>query len=118
MSRITNKYSDGTPFIPNEKLQTIGMEGIAKELSKYEDAKDNGLLVVFPCEIGTMVYIPAFGRVEEGRICGVECRDMESGLNSLCYKVYTNMDCIIYVLIKEFNKTWFLSEKEARMSLE
>ena len=117
MSRITNKYSDGTPFIPNEKLQTIGMEGVAKELAKYEDAKENGMLVIFPCDIGTLVYIPAFGKVEIGKVRGIECRNREKGLSSLAYEVYTNDDCFLSLLLTDFNKTWFLTEKEARLSL-
>lgn len=57
MDRITEKYTDGTPFIPNEKIQRLGMETIARKLSDYEDKEEKGELVKIPCKIGDTVYV-------------------------------------------------------------
>ena len=54
MDRITQKYSDGTPFIPNEKIQTLGMDGIAKKLAEYEDAEEQGMLLRLSYKIGDL----------------------------------------------------------------
>lgn len=56
MKRITSKYSDGTPFVPNWFKQLHGKNyenEIAKKLAKYEDleeqeSKNKGILVKLP----------------------------------------------------------------------
>ena len=41
MSRLTDKYSDGTPFVPNRILQlTNGMSSVIKKLAHYEDLEE------------------------------------------------------------------------------
>ena len=57
MERITDKYTDGTPFIPNEKIQRLGMDVIARKLAEYEDAEENGELFKYPCKVGDTVYV-------------------------------------------------------------
>ena len=38
MERLTNRYSDGTPFVPNVVLKlTNGMQDVIKKLAEYED---------------------------------------------------------------------------------
>ena len=57
MQRFTDKYSDGTPFIPNYILQmTNGMSNAIKKLSEYEDLEENGLLLKMPCKEGDIVF--------------------------------------------------------------
>lgn len=56
MERLTDKFSDGTPFIPNVILQLHGMDGIAKKLSEYEDMEEQGRLVKLPCKVGDILY--------------------------------------------------------------
>ena len=57
MERLTQKYSDGTPFIPNHILATVGMHGIAKRLSAYEDLEEQGVLFQSPCKPGDRAYV-------------------------------------------------------------
>lgn len=75
MDRITEKYSDGTPFIPNGKIQMIGMGGIAKVLSEYEDKEELELLLRIPCKeeliknlksYAEAYRLPPYGREIEG----------------------------------------------------
>lgn len=56
MKRITQNYSDGTPFIPNEKIQTLGMNDIAKKIAEYEDAEEQGRLLRLPIDENESVY--------------------------------------------------------------
>lgn len=57
MERLTGKYSDGTPFISNYILATVGMHGIAKRLSAYEDLEEQGVLFQSPCKPGDKAYV-------------------------------------------------------------
>lgn len=43
LNRITDKFSDGTPFIPYHKIQSLGKDGIAKIISDYEDSIEKDL---------------------------------------------------------------------------
>ena len=58
--RLTNRYSDGTPFVPNVILSlTNGMSDVIKKLAHYEDLEEQGKLVLYPtyayCIIGNEV---------------------------------------------------------------
>lgn len=58
MQRLTDKYSDGTPFVPNHVLQrTNGMSDVIKKLSEYEDLDEEGLLIRMPCNEGDKVFV-------------------------------------------------------------
>ena len=46
MGRLTDKYSDGTPFVPERVLQlTNGMQSVIKKLAHYEDMEEQGRLI-------------------------------------------------------------------------
>ena len=46
MGRLTDRYSDGTPFIPNYILSlTNGMADVIKKLAEYEDLEEQGRLI-------------------------------------------------------------------------
>lgn len=58
--RLTNRYSDGTPFIPNFVLSpTNGMSDVIRKLAYYEDLEEQGRLELFPsyayCIVGNEV---------------------------------------------------------------
>lgn len=46
MSRLTDRFSDGTPFVPESILQlTNGMSDLIKKLAHYEDLEEQGRLI-------------------------------------------------------------------------
>ena len=56
--RLTDRYSDGTPFVPNCILQlTNGMADVIKKLAEYEDLEEQGLLKRLPVKEGSTVYM-------------------------------------------------------------
>lgn len=57
MGRLTDRYSDGTPFIPNYILSlTNGMADVIKKLAEYEDLEEQGRLIELPCKVGDIIY--------------------------------------------------------------
>jgi len=47
MKRLTDRYSDGTPFVLNHILQlTNGMSDVIKKLAYYEDLEEQGRLII------------------------------------------------------------------------
>ena len=75
MERLTERFSDGTPFIPNRVLQlTNGMQSVISKLAEYEDAEEQGLLIKLPCAEGTTVYI-----IDNNTDACADCRYFESG---------------------------------------
>lgn len=56
MERLTDKYSDGTPFIPNHIKQMYGEGKIAEKLAYYENLEENGRLVKLPCKDGYIIH--------------------------------------------------------------
>ena len=57
MGRLTDKYSDGTPFVPERVLQlTNGMQSVIKKLAHYEDMEEQGRLIELPCAVGDTVW--------------------------------------------------------------
>ena len=58
MSRLTERYSDGTPFVPERIVRlTNGLSDVIKKLAHYENLEDDGRLIELPCPIGTTVYL-------------------------------------------------------------
>lgn len=130
MSRITDKYTDGTPFITNSALQTMGMDGIAKKIAEYENAEENKLLMKLPCAIGADIYyVPSKvnfdlnilnNHKENNKVYHqnvenitftkngwyLECdKDIEYGTGGIC-------------IDKMYNVTWFLSPEKAEQKLK
>jgi hypothetical protein len=59
MKRITERFSDGTAFIPNwfKQLNGKGYESkIVEKLAEYEDSEERDLLYKLPCKIGDTIY--------------------------------------------------------------
>jgi len=86
-------------------------------VTDYEDAEENGMLIRFPCRVGTHIYIVnrRWHVVEAGNICGIsECDNVDC----LCYRVYVDPDTYTDILISDFGKEWFLTESEAEQALK
>lgn len=112
MERLTNRYSDGTPFIPNCILQlTNGMTDVIKKLAEYEDLEEQGLLLRLPCKIGNLVYViesECNGDFYDCHNHCEECRDFSRDV----YSVSFSME-----LIDGFGNTVFLTKEEAERAL-
>lgn len=128
MQRFTDKYSDGTPFIPNYILQTTnGMSNAIKKLSEYEDLEENGLLLKLPCKEGDIVFVVGTKCLAD-MVSDDECDDIPGC--EVCtydkeYVVFTRevTQDFLYILLFHKNskfvwgKTVFNSEEEANKEL-
>lgn len=128
MQRLTDKYSDGTPFIPNYILQTTnGMSNAIKKLSEYEDLEENGLLLKLPCKEGDIVFVVGTKCLAD-IVSDDECDDIPAC--EVCpydkeYVVFTREVTQYFLSILLFykncnfvwGKTVFSSEEEANKEL-
>ena len=56
-----------------KELDEAGVELIdaLRELKRYKDKEEQGLLIELPCKVGDKLYQPAFGNVKEYTLIGV-----------------------------------------------
>ena len=80
-------------------------EQVLKKLSFYEDAEENGLLVILPCKVGDMVWV-----IVKGYTSGEIGDDSEPW-----YRIEKRE--FSYSMIPDFNKTIFLTSEEAEVAL-
>lgn len=89
-----------------------------KELKKYKDAEEQGLLLRLPCKIGSTLYQPISNRINEYKVIGL-CFDITRNewMYEVAYqiglewhKTTCDFDCI--------NKKVFLTKKEAEQALK
>lgn len=119
MQRLTDKHSDGTPFIPNVVLQTAGMEAVAKKLAEYEDLDDNGLLLRLHCKVGQTVYIAVKDNkvVEKLEVRSIEIfPDIDKSIRYWCKIDKHTGDWFFHD--EDYGKIVFKTEKEAKEALE
>ena len=97
-------------------LELAKLAIMQKELKKYKDLEEQGLLVRLPCKVGDTVYVPTRNFISELRIImiavnmyGVYFRWM---LNS---GIYPKLDGFSR---SELGKTVFLTREEAEKKLE
>ena len=87
-----------------------------KELKKYKDLEEQGLLVRLPCKVGDTVYVPTRVLVSEFKITAIFCDIHGTYFYWLFY-------CGIYERTSGFSerdigKTVFLTREEAEKKLE
>ncbi len=51
MERLTNRFSDGTAFIPENIKQRFGVQSVYDRLAEYEDLEEQGFLLRLPCKV-------------------------------------------------------------------
>lgn len=117
MDRITYH---GTPYatihgMTDPIYSDYPIRAIMNKLAEYEDAEEHGLLLRLPCKVGTTIYMINHYWIDEGHICGIEESD---DIDCFCYKVYCDPDDYTMVAAADFNKTWFLTEREAEQALQ
>ena len=106
---ILNTYNRLNDF---DKTQSYDL---LKKLSEYRNLEEQGLLLKLPCNVGTQVFIINHYWIDEGFICGIAEAD---DIDCFCFKVYEDPDTYTLIAIDDFEKGWFLTEKEAQAALE
>lgn len=114
---------DDLPTIDPDTLPIV--QELREKLSKYEQAEKEGRLKELPCKIGDNIYvIPSKVNYELNKLSHPE--------NNRVYKqtvsgvrIYNNNDYLLetfdglcIALASEFKKTWFLTEEEAKATLQ
>ena len=84
------------------------IQQVFKKLADYEDLEEQGLLVRFPCPIGTTVWDICDMDIRENVVSGIEC--IKDGK---CF-LWANED----EWLGEFNASVFLTREEAEKKLE
>lgn len=108
MERLTKRDIKGR-VVPKDSFGWRAME----KLAEYEDAEEEGRLVVLPCKVGDEVYLNLDGQTHKMRV---------QGISVAAYST----NCIIHfggypvtnLWGDEFGKTAFLTKEEAEAALE
>lgn len=111
--RFTEKFKDGRNILRSgiEYIHHVGFgyfytgDAIDK-LAEYETAEEDGRLVVLPCKVGTTVYVIDY-TWNYGEIGDKAKRNY-----------FIKRMSFVYGMINVFNKTVFLTRKEAEKALE
>lgn len=117
MGRLTRRDLDGNPFL----IKDTGWNGTKERLAAYEDAEEQGRLVILPCKMGDTVYYLTgnptlasgyhFNRVESTKCIGFYW-DRE-GLQICLYMPHGN-----HGTYGRYGKTIFLTREEAEAALQ
>lgn len=115
MERLTEDYYDDMQKIvrhcvksDNIDLNTGGddFQNIIDKLAEYETAEEEGRLVIFPCKIGTPIYV-------------IDYTWVYGEIGDKAEKRYFIRETPFeYGMIDEFNKTVFLTREEAEKALK
>lgn len=101
MERLTNRYSDGTAFIPENTKQRFGMQSVYDRLAEYEDLDEQGLLLTLPCKVQDIFW--------ELNIINEVPHIYPRMAHSLQHCVY---------VLERLGKTTFLTQEEAEQKLK
>ena len=129
MERLTIKFPNGylfnLPNVKDEKAQEEYLEKLSKKLGQYEDAEEQGQLLMLPCKVGDTIWDIDLGRLCAYRITGFSFGKAESYID---YPVAE--DEIVYYYINsigsitgsfassEIGKTLFLTKEAAEQALK
>lgn len=102
------------PKSPNIEINCGGddFQNIIDKLAEYETAEEEGRLVVLPCKIGDVLYLPIDfqNRIYTGKCVGFEYSRMR---RKWVVKVFTSEERNSYEAFEHFGKTFFLTREEA-----
>lgn len=116
MDRLTEKISNGyTLKIPEDKsISDLEiMFNVYDRLGHYEDAEEQGLLIKFPCPIGSTVYAIVKNEIVKDVVDDYDIWSVKSGLH-LRIRLTNYKDYVIGV----FGKDIFLTKEEAEQKLK
>ena len=90
-------------YVPTEDLEHLyAVIEAAEKVSKYETAKEDGILVVLPCKVGDFVYKIIYQR---------------DNFDDRPYRIVTKVR-FRFDMIDDIGKTIFLTREEAEKKLE
>ena len=115
MERLTYRTTKGEA-IRNSSVADIG--DILEKLAEYEDLEEQGLLLRFPCKIGSTLYQPIHSSINEYKVIGL-CFDIHH--NKWMYEVAYETGFEWHKTVCDFNyigKTVFLTKAEAEQKLK
>lgn len=118
MERLTKRLPEDLGVVP---IGGYGWPEIAAKLAQYEDAEEQGRLIVLPCKVGSAIYAPTRNFVSEFRVTQFDyCGYAEPYLwvNWYLVKGITGKYRSDGIPAVEIGKTVFLSRNEAEMALE
>lgn len=114
MERLTRRDITGIPF-----CQDAGYLDMLNKLAAYEDAEEQGRLVVLPCKVGDIVYkvvgpcLPSFGTCPyDGGYGTYRC-----GPPNRC-KPYIEKMKFSITMMPHFGRIYFKTKEEAEKALE
>lgn len=128
MERLTKRDFVFDSHYVASHLQHWSIAQCLKKLQEYENAEEDGLLLVLPCKIGSIVYVTEdmgdwqdvpCGHEKECEICDTDCRLYAQ--KYVIKPVITEKIVMSYLdtqLVKrELGKTVFLTREEAEAAL-
>lgn len=120
---LVSNSEDATTREHFEELDNMGAEIIVclDELQTYRDAEEQGLLKMFPCKVGDVVYFPKYDYHDSAIITQIEI-DKE-GITFYWVQYEYGVDITELwddgcFSIDEIGKTVFLTKEEAEKALE
>lgn len=93
----------------------------ADKLAAYEDAEEQGRLVIFPCKVGDALYAPTRNIISEFRVSQFDFGGYEKSylwVNWHLTKGFTSNFRIDGIKASEIGKTVFLTREEAEVALK
>lgn len=92
------------------------IDAVYRRLKDYEDAEEQGRLVILPCKVGDKVYGLSMGKIIRLTVneISIFCMKGEKIINAKCQ----NNDEFRNYVEREFGKTVFLTTSEAEAKLK
>lgn len=123
MERFTVKLPDDLGIVPK---QGYGWPEIAAKLAAYEDAEEQGRLIVLPCKVGDTVYtntswsgwyLRESARPYKARVVFAGLNNSENMGGGVFNVVYAKGQMMQF-RFSDIGKTVFLTREEAEKALE
>ena len=108
MERLTKRLPDDLGTVP---VEGYGWPEIAAKLAQYEDAEEQGRLIILPNKIGDHVFLAYRGRVEELEIGNVTD-------NVFYTRNVETEDRSVDIYPRDFGRYVFQTKEEAAQALQ
>lgn len=118
--RLTIPYRDYTKPGMVDEIRMATLSAAMAKLQKYEDAEEQGRLVILPCKVGDTIYAPTRSFVSEFRVSQFDFGGYEKPylwVNWYLTKGITGNFRIDGISASEIGKTVFLTREEAEAAL-
>ena len=107
-------------FVPTEDLEHLySVIETAEKVSKYENAEEEGRLVVLPCKVGDIIFCLCRIRIHQFKVLSIEIYEYGAILELLYagdiekYRFWR-----IYMQSDDFGRKLFLTSEEAEKALK